>query len=163
MVTARVASRDTQHVILQWRCDVTRHHLIAIIKWSISHDVASIDNKEIKKHENSTNVSLTRSYPLFLRKSITIRWVITITRKYSSVSIFLERAQKNKNLVQSQSLATEFSQTSRLACMKIHMVSPFETILIKIWPQDKKLCLFLWKFPVNIRKPFWRPTCTEEV
>ena len=85
-------------------------------------------------------------------KSITITWVITITRKYSSESNFLEPAQKNKNLELGQYLATEFSQTSRLTCIKIHMVSPFETILIKIWPRNKQLWQFLWKNPPNLQR-----------
>ena len=64
---------------------------------------------------------------------------VSLLAKTSSESNFPEPAQKNKNLDAGQSLATEFSQTSRLACMKIHVVSPFETILIKIRPMNKKL------------------------
>ena len=55
---------------------------------------------------------------------------------------FLERAQICQNLGLGRSLAVEFSQTSRLAYLKMHILYPLETFLGEIRPQGKKL----WHF-----------------
>ena len=79
---------------------------------------------------------------------------IHFTRVYSSEIHFLERAQIFQNLGRGQSLATEFSQTSRLAEIKIHIISPYETILMEIRPSEKKLWQLMLIKIINFRWHF---------
>ena len=74
-----------------------------------------------------------RTLGLSANREINCTWV------YSSEMHFFERAQIFRNLGLGRSLATEFSQTSRLAYLKIHIISPLETFLSEIRPRENKV------------------------
>ena len=60
-----------------------------------------------------------------------------------------EFLSKILNISPTRSLATDFSQTSRLAWMKLHIHSPCTTTFMAISGKSKKISPFLWQTFIN--------------
>ena len=57
----------------------------------------------------------------------------------------VEKKQKIQNLEGTRSLAIDFSQTSRLACMKLKYLSSCTTSLMEIAGKSKKISQFFYQ------------------